>query len=79
MFVSECVVEIEGSEESMCAVLKINAPERCEVSDACSVSMVRVAEMRSVGHVFVELSRAKRYERGARVAEGLVSERTKSR
>ena len=35
---------------------EINAPERCEVSDACSVSIARVAEMRSVGHVFDELA-----------------------
>ena len=35
---------------------EINGPERCEVSDVCSVLMVRVAEMRSVGYVFDELA-----------------------
>ena len=37
-------------------VSEINVPECREVSDACSVLMVRVAEMRSVGHVFDELT-----------------------
>lgn len=35
---------------------EIDAPECGEVIDVCSVLMVRVAEMRSVGHVFDELA-----------------------